>query len=525
MTCICQDVQTQCSFLRDVQSSIVPPQKILGASSGDGDVAAGRKGDSMAFPRDFLWGGAVAAHQLEGAYAEGGKGLSTADVMMGGAHGVPRKICPEGPVEGAWYPNHEAIDFYHTYKEDIALFAEMGFRCFRTSINWTRLFPEGDEAEPNEEGLRFYDDLFDTLLSHDIQPVITLSHFEIPLGLCTRYGGWRNRRLIDLFARYATTCFERWHDKVTYWMTFNEIDNQFAAQNDVFSWTNSGYLTSGETDRKRTMYQASHYELVASAQAVAAAHAIDPTLKVGCMCSSKLTYPFSSNPDDVLLADDENHAMYLYTDVQVRGTYPNYARRLFEREGYDLDITTQDLSDLRTGTVDYIGWSYYMSHTVKSDAEHDISSNVDASSSHVVKNPYLKETEWEWTIDPTGMRIQLKRLDERYNGIPQFIVENGIGIVETLDEHDTVEDDARIDYLRSHIEQMRLAVEEDGVNLLGYTPWGCIDLVSFGTGELRKRYGFIYVDRNDDGTGTGRRFKKKSFDWYRRVIASNGEVL
>lgn len=476
-------------------------------------------------PKNFLWGGAVAAHQIEGGYREGGKGLSTADVMTGGAHGVPRKITPEGPVPGEWYPNHEAIDFYHTYRDDVALFAEMGFKCFRTSINWTRLFPEGDEDEPNPAGLAFYDDLFDCLLEHGIQPVVTLSHFEIPLGLCNKYGGWRNRKLIDFFVRYATVCFERWHDKVKWWMTFNEIDNQFGAATDVFSWTNSGYLTSQEANPKRTMYQASHYELVASAKAVAAAHAIDTTLKVGCMCSSQLTYPFSSNPKDVILADDQNHAMYFYTDVHVRGTYPNYALKLFEREGWELDITDDDLAALKTGCVDYIGWSYYMTSTVKADVAHDASGNVDGGSTHSVKNPYLPETEWEWTIDPEGLRIQLKRLDERYNGIPQFIVENGIGIIETLDENNTVEDDARIDYLRSHIEQLKLAVEVDGVNLIGYTPWGCIDIVSFGTGELRKRYGFIYVDRNDDGTGTGGRYKKKSFAWYKHVIETNGEEL
>lgn len=478
----------------------------------------------MAFPDNFLWGGAVAAHQLEGAYQEGGKGLSTADVMTGGRHGVPRKIHPQGPIEGEWYPNHDAIDFYHHYKEDIALFAEMGFKCFRTSINWTRLFPQGDEQTPNEEGLRFYDDLFDTLLSYDIQPVITLSHFEIPLGLCTKYGGWKNRQLIDFFVRYASCCFERWHDKVKYWMTFNEIDNQYSAAHDTFSWTCSGYLTSEEENPQRTMFQASHYELVASARAVAAAHAIDPTLKVGCMCSSQLNYPYSSNPDDVILADDANHATFFYTDVHVRGCYPNYALKLFEREGFNLDITDDDLKDLANGTVDYIGWSYYMSHTLKNDVHKDGTKTLDQNE-HIVKNPYLEETEWEWTIDPKGLRIQLKRLDERYNGIPQFIVENGIGLIETLDENGTVVDDARISYLSKHIEQMKLAVELDGVNLMGYTPWGCIDLVSFGTGELRKRYGFIYVDKNDDGSGTQKRFKKKSFDWYKQVIASNGESL
>lgn len=480
--------------------------------------------------KDFLWGGAVAAHQLEGGYDQGGKGLSAADVMTGARHGVPRRIT-DGIEEGAWYPNHEAIDFYHTYRDDIALFAEMGFRCFRTSIAWSRIFPHGNDAEPSEEGLAFYDDLFDCCLEHGIKPVVTLSHFEMPLALCQR-GGFKHREAIDEFVRFATTCFTRYHEKVEYWMTFNEINNQATYDNDFFTWTNSGFLGSAEDDPERTMYQAAHYEFVASARAVAAAHEIDPDLKVGCMIASRQYYPLTCNPADVRLADDTDHETYLFADVQVRGAYPAYATRYFERRGFDLDITDADLADIAGGTVDYLGFSYYMTNTVDHAANAADPTSMEHNNSYVVKNPYLPETAWEWTIDPEGLRIQLKRFDERYAGIPQFIVENGMGIIEGLDPDAAagkdvyaVEDDDRIDYLKAHIEQMELAVEEDGVNLMGYTPWGCIDLVSAGTGELRKRYGFIYVDRNDDGSGTGKRFKKKSFDWYKQVIATNGEDL
>ena len=475
------------------------------------------------FPQDFLWGGAVAAHQLEGAYREGGRGLSICDVLTAGAHGVPRRIT-QGVIEGERYPNHEGIDFYHTFESDIALFAEMGFKCFRTSISWSRIFPQGDEEEPCEEGLAFYDRLFDCLLSFGIEPVVTLSHFEMPLALVEKYGGWTNRKLIDFFVRYATVCFERYRDKVKYWMTFNEINNQDSVGNVLFGWVNSGVDFSKQPDPKRAMYQAAHYEFVAAAKAVIVGHSINPDFKIGCMVAMIPVYPLEGLPADVLIANDTMHHTVLFSDVMMRGRYPHYATALFKRNGWDLDITKDDLATLAAGCSDYVGISYYMSNTVSSKVEVDDAAAVNSFSPHTVKNPYLKATEWDWTIDPEGLRYALKLLDERYEK-PIFVVENGIGMYENLNEHGTVEDDARIDYLREHIRQMKVAVEEDGVELLGYTVWGCIDVVSFTTGELRKRYGFIYVDKNDDGTGTGERFRKKSFNWYRHVIETNGEEL
>lgn len=474
------------------------------------------------FPKGFLWGGAVAAHQVEGAYREGGKGLSVSDVLTAGAHGVPRRIT-DGVLPGERYPNHEGIDFYHTFREDIELFAEMGFKCFRTSISWARIFPNGDEDEPNERGLAFYDGLFDCLLAHGIEPVVTLSHFEMPYHLAKAYGGWADRRLIDFFVRFASTCFERFGSKVRYWMTFNEINNQFDVTQPLFAWTNSGIRVDELEDPFKVMYQAAHYEFVASARAVRAAHAIDPDLKVGCMIAAIPAYPYECLPQDALLANDAMHHMFFFTDVMARGSYPHYARRLFEREGIVLDVTDEDLRQIAEGTIDYIGLSYYKSSTVSSRASGSVADGAPTWQGSV-DNPNLPATAWGWTIDPVGLRWALKLLDERY-GMPLFVVENGIGINEELNECGTVDDDARIEYLSAHIREMGFAIEMDGVDVMGYTPWGCIDPVSFTTGEHRKRYGFIYVDVNDDGTGTGRRFRKKSFDWYRHVIETNGSEL
>ncbi len=477
----------------------------------------------MGFGKDFLWGGAVAAHQLEGGLKNTSKGLSVADVLTAGAHGVPRRIT-DGVVEGEFYPNHEAIDFYGRYKEDVALFAEMGFKCFRTSINWTRIFPNGDEEEPNEEGLKFYDDLFDELLKYNIEPVITLSHFEMPYYLAKEFNGFLDRRCIDYFVKFAKVCFKRYKGKVKYWMTFNEINNQMNYRNDLFGWVNSGVVFSKFDKPEEVMFQVGHNELVASALAVKACREIDSEAKIGCMIAYVPIYPFSCKPADQILALTEMHNRYFFCDVHVRGHYPNYAKKFWERKGIKLDIREEDEQILKEGTVDYIGFSYYMSKTVDSGAKIDISTLVDGSSEHTVKNPYIKESDWGWAIDPEGLRYALSSFYERYE-IPLFIVENGFGAIDVKEADGTCNDDYRIDYFKSHIQEMKKAVEIDGVDLMGYTPWGCIDLVSFTTGEMKKRYGFIYVDRDNEGNGTLERSKKKSFDWYKEVIKSNGENL
>lgn len=472
--------------------------------------------------KEFLWGGAVAAHQLEGGWKEGGKGLSVADVMTAGSHGVPREITA-GVVAGKYYPNHEAIDFYHRYKEDIALFADMGFKCFRTSIAWSRIFPKGDEATPNEEGLKFYDQLFDECLKYGIEPVVTLSHFEMPYYLVEKYGGFRNRKVIDFFVTFAETCFRRYKDKVKYWMTFNEINNQANYSQDFFTFTNSGIVFEEGENREEIMYQAAHYELVASAKAIKVARTINQAFQIGCMIAMCPIYPATCNPSDVLMAQKAMQKRYYFSDVHVFGKYPSFLTKYWERKNILLDITEEDQKILLEGTVDYIGFSYYMSFVIAGDKENnpyfEYRENED-----LIKNPYIKSSEWDWQIDPEGLRYSLNWLTDRYH-LPLFIVENGLGAIDHVEENGEILDDYRIDYLRAHIIEMKKAVFEDGVDLMGYTPWGCIDLVSAGTGEMSKRYGFIYVDKKDDGSGSYNRSPKKSFYWYQKVIQTDGEVL
>ena len=468
----------------------------------------------------FLWGGAVAAHQLEGGWKEGGKGVSVADVMTAGDNGVERRIT-DGVIPGEYYPNHEAIDFYHSYQEDIRLFAEMGFKCFRTSIAWTRIFPDG-EGVPSEEGLRFYDEMFDTCRSYGIEPVITLSHFEMPFELVRKYGGFRNRRCIDFFVKFARVCFERYKDKVTYWMTFNEINNQTDYNRDFAPFTNSGLVFTAGENRELLMYQAAHYELVASARAVKIGHEINPDFKIGCMIAMCPIYPYSCDPRDMMMSVSAMQKRYWFADVHVRGTYPEYLKAYFDRKGFALDITDGDLADLKQGCVDYIGFSYYMSFVVKHSDENPMYDYREDCDKAI--NPYIKVSDWGWPIDPEGLRYSMNWLYERY-GLPLFIVENGFGAYDKKESDGTVHDDYRVEYLREHIAAMKESVRLDGIDLLGYTPWGCIDLVSAGTGEMEKRYGFIYVDKDNQGNGTGERSRKDSFYWYKKVIETNGEVL
>lgn len=472
-------------------------------------------------PDGFLWGGAVAAHQVEGAWNEDGKGVSIVDVLTGGAHGVDRVIT-DGVLDGVYYPNHEAVDFYHRYREDVRLFAEMGFKCFRTSIAWTRIFPNGDDEKPNEAGLKFYDELFDELLRYGIEPVITLSHFEMPYHLVTEYGGWKNRKMIDFFVKYALTVMERYKNKVKYWMTFNEINNQKNYRYPLFGYTCSGVVFTDEEHPEECMYQVVHHELVASALVVKKGHEINPDFRIGCMMACVPLYPYSCRPEDMMYSVEAMHDRYLFGDVHVRGEYPSYIYPEWERKGIRVQMEPEDAGILKEGTVDYVGFSYYMTNAVKAGAAAD-GNGVDGFPGSV-PNPYVKKSDWGWQIDPVGLRYSLNLLYERYQK-PLFIVENGFGAIDEITPEGTVEDDYRITYLKAHIEEFKKAVTEDGVELIGYTPWGCIDCVSFTTGEMKKRYGFIYVDRDNQGHGTMGRLKKKSFEWYKEVIRSNGENL
>lgn len=473
--------------------------------------------------KDFLWGGALAAHQFEGGWNSDGKGPSVIDVITAGAHGKPRVIMDEIKEE-VFYPNHEAIDFYHRYKEDIALFAEMGLKCLRTSIAWARIFPMGDEDEPNEEGLAFYDRVFDELLKHGIEPVITLSHFEMPLHLAKEYGGFRNRKVIDYFEKFAETVFERYNGKVKYWMTFNEINNQMDTKNPLFLWTNSGVTVAEGENPREVMYQVAHHELVASAKAVIAGKKINPDFQIGCMISHVPIYPYSCDPEDIMAAEEAMHERFFFADVHVRGNYPRYALKELERNGFVLDISEDDLDVLKKGTVDYVGFSYYMSTVVKAGAENQAKDIVNGGLANSVSNPYLEVSDWDWAIDPVGLRYSLNRLYDRYQ-LPLFIIENGFGAIDRLEEDGSIHDEARMAYLSAHIEALKKTVDYDGVELLGYTPWGIIDLVSFTTGEMKKRYGMIYVDRDNEGNGSMKRYKKDSFEWYKKVIQSNGDDI
>ncbi len=475
-------------------------------------------------PKNFLWGGAVAAHQIEGGWNVDGKGPSTADVMTAGRNGVSRKITTEGILETEYYPNHEAIDFYHRYKEDIQLFKEMGLKALRTSINWTRIYPNGDDAEPNEAGLKFYDDLFDELLRNGIEPVITLSHFEIPLALYHNYGGFRHKKVIDFFVKYAETVMTRYKDKVKYWMTFNEINNQADGQHELHTWTNSAILFEDGENREAIIYQAAINELIASARVVKLGREINPDFQIGCMMAYVPVYPFSSKPEDQMAALKVMNRRFFYSDVHARGLVPDYVEKEWEAKGYQIALSDEERDSLTEGTVDYIGFSYYMSGAVTTLDEAGGYSINDFPSAKWLDNPYVTASDWGWQIDPVGLRYILNLVYERYN-LPLFIVENGFGAYDQIDEDGRINDQYRIDYLQAHIEQMKLAVVEDGVDLMGYTPWGIIDIVSFGTGEMEKRYGFIHVDKDNEGNGTLKRSKKASFAWYKNLIATNGQGL
>ncbi len=465
------------------------------------------------FPENFLWGGATAANQFEGAYNEDGKGLSIQDIL------------PKGIMAGVTDEPTEdnmkliGIDFYHRYKEDIKLFAEMGFKVFRLSIAWSRIFPNGDDTEPNEKGLEFYDKVFDELAKYGIEPLVTLSHYETPLALAKNYDGWRDRRLIGFFEKYARTVFTRYKDKVKYWLTFNEINSTLH-----FPYMGAGVWTPKEELTKNDLYQTIHHELVASALAVKIGHEINPDFQIGCMILGVPNYPLSPKPSDVIKAMQDDRKNLLFADIHARGEYPKYLLREFRENNVEFEITEEDKEILKN-TVDFISFSYYMSSCSTSDPEKNIKGKGNLLGG--VPNPYLEASDWGWQIDPEGLRYILNLFYDRYEK-PLFIVENGLGAFDELitDENGnkTVSDDYRINYLNDHLVQVAEAIK-DGVEVMGYTSWGCIDLVSASTAELRKRYGYIYVDRNDDGTGTLERYKKKSFYWYKKVIESNGESL
>lgn len=476
------------------------------------------------FPKNFMWGGAVAANQIEGGWDADGKGPSLSDMCTNGTKEQPKWITTAIRPD-RFYPSHEASDFYHHYEDDIAMLGEMGFRVFRLSINWTRIFPTGLEEEPNEKGLAFYDRVFACCKKHGIEPLVTISHYELPYALVEKYNGWYSRELIDLYLKYCRVIFDRYQDSVRYWLTFNEIN--VGPSSPMGALISLGTVQGFEgpitevPDDIGMRYQALHHQLVASAKTVSYAHEHYPHFQMGNMICFLTRYPYTCDPDDVLETQHEMRRLnYFISDVMCKGAYPFYAKRFFEDNNIILQTEKEDEAILKNGTVDFYTFSFYQTSCITT---HKGAEKSAGNMMVGVKNPYLKASEWGWQIDAKGLRYALNEIYERYQ-IPIMIVENGLGARDEIASDGRIHDNYRIEYLRAHIEQMAEAIK-DGVDLIGYTPWGCIDLVSASTGEMAKRYGFIYVDKNDDGTGTYARIRKDSFFWYQKVIKSNGEVL
>lgn len=481
---------------------------------------------STTFPRGFLWGGATAANQIEGAYNEGGKGESTADLFkyhpnVSDAGQSMLKQMTTAEVEFAMkdkeglYPKRHGIDFYHRYKEDIALMAELGFKAYRMSISWPRIFPNGDDQEPNEDGLSFYDAVFDECLKYGIEPIVTISHYDFPIALSLKQNGWLSRKTIEAFVRYAETLFIRYKDKVKYWTTFNEINII-----GLTPFISGGILIDEIENVEQAKYQAAHHQLLASALTVKKCHEIIPNAKIGGMIARFESYPESCAPEDSLLAIQNDQQNFFYSDVMVRGSYPSFIAKKWKDSGIKIEQLEVDKEILKDGTVDFLGFSYYMSGISGTNKD---TGKTSGNLVYTKKNPYLKTSEWGWQIDPIGIRVSLHKLYDRYQ-IPLFVLENGLGASDTVAEDGTINDSYRIEYLQEHIKEIGYAIEE-GVDVLGYTAWGWIDLISASTSEMAKRYGFVYVDQDDEGHGTLSRIKKESFHWYKEVIESNGEVL
>lgn len=472
-------------------------------------------------PEGFLWGGATAANQCEGAWQADGRGPTVVDLLP---HGPDRMPIAKGNMDSLdwddahFYPSHAAIDHYHHFKEDIALFAEMGFTCYRLSIAWTRIFPNGDEEAPNEKGLAFYDKIFDECKRYGIEPLVSICHFDVPVHLIRTIGAWKSRKMMNHFENYCKTIFNRYKDKVTYWITFNEIN---MIQHMPFSA--AGVVLKKGEDRRQAEYTCSHNELLASAKAVKLCHEIIPGSMVGCMLAGGSFYPHTCSPEDVWEARKTECSNLFFIDVQSRGYYPNFARKRMEKEGICLNWEPGDKELLAEGTVDFISFSYYSSRCASADSEVN-AAKMATNAFRTVQNPYLSKTEWGWQIDPLGLRIAMNVLYDRYQK-PLFIVENGMGAQDTVEPDGSIQDDYRIAYLREHIKAMIDGVVEDGVPLMGYTMWSPIDLVSASTGEMSKRYGLIHVDRDNEGNGTLKRTRKKSFYWYKKVIKTNGASI
>ena len=477
------------------------------------------------FPEDFLWGGASAAVQMEGAYLEDGKGLNVADIQIcykkaagGGNTNYTRELLNQriadvqAEKQQQYYPKHKAVDFYHRYKEYIGWMKECGFKAFRMSISWARIFPNADDEYPNEAGLRFYDEVFDELHRQGIEPIVTLTHYDMPLKVVTHYQGWYGRKTIDLYERFAQTCLKRYKDKVTYWIVINQINLIFGE-----SFSSLGMVMDEYEDFTAAKYQAVHHEFVASAGIVKAARELDPALKVGMMLADQLTYAKTCDPQNVKIAIEKNRMKdFFFADVQLRGEYPVYALRYFKERNINIQMEDGDEEVIRNNTMEFLAISYYYSRVVDSDKN-------DMTPMQAEQNPNLQPTPWEWRMDPLGFYNCLSQYWDRYQ-VPLMIGENGFGALDTVEADGSIHDPYRIDFLKKHIEQLKECIK-DGVEIFAYCAWGPIDIVSSSSAEMSKRYGFVYVDRDDFGKGSQKRLKKDSFYWYAHLIETNGSEL
>ena len=475
----------------------------------------------MKLRKDFLWGGSIAAHQCEGAWNVDGKGIGIMDLVTSGSYEVPREICKD-IEDGKRYPSHEGIDFYHRFKDDIALFGEMGFKALRISIDWSRIYPNGDDEEPNKKGIEYYQSVVDELLKNGIEPIVTLYHFEMPVNLVRKYGSWTNRKVIDFYLKYCKTMFEALKGKVKYWVTFNEmnhIDPQTEAS-DIFTYIIAGLKFSEMVEKKQTLATIGYNMTLAGVKAVELAHEIDPNNKVGCVFGLTPVYPINCNPVNVMNAFKEMDRDFYQIDAMCNGCFPKYKLKEYKDSDIQLEISNEDKESFYNGKLDFIGVNYYSTSVAHYEGDDDGEETLFGG----VQNPYLEKSKWGWSIDPIGLRYLLNYVYRRYE-LPIIVSENGLGAMDKVEADGSINDDYRIDYLNQHLIQLKKAAEEDGVECFGYLMWGPIDLVSATTGEMKKRYGFIYVDKQDDGTGDYSRKKKKSFDWYKEVIESNGESL
>ena len=463
------------------------------------------------FKDGFLWGGAVAANQLEGAYLEDGKQMSTADIKARGFFGGIRR-------DADYYPTHKGIDFYYTYKEDLKLMADANFNIFRTSINWTRIYPTGEEETPNEAGIKFYRSMFEECRRLGMKVMITISHYETPLAMRDKYGSWANRVYIDLYMKFVRTIVTEFKGLVSYWLTFNEIGN--AAVKPI-CWDAAAIYPDSD-QLLQEMYQAAHHQFVASALATKFIHETDTNALVGAMIAYKTVYPYTCNPADVIAAEEEKRKEFFFSDVQARGYYPSYIWKFFEENNLNIVMEEGDEDIIKSYPIDFISFSYYRSRVISAESM-EPAEVINTNSLEGVVNPYLRKTGWGWSVDPDGLRLALQELYDRYQ-LPLFVAENGLGAIDEVDEDGSITDDYRIDYLEKHMKAMKTAIQH-GVDLFGYTMWGPIDIVSNGTGQMSKRYGIIYVDLDDDGNGTGKRIKKKSYHFYSNVIKTNGKEL